>query len=126
MRFIETKSAPSAIGPYSQAVEVQGVLYCSGQIPIVPETGELILDDMKRATEQVLKNISAILAEAGLTKKNIVKTTVFLADMNSFSILNTAYETFFEDHKPARAAVEVSCLPKNVQVEIEGIAVLEK
>ena len=126
MKFIETKSAPSANGPYSQAVEVQGVLYCSGQIPIVPETGELILDDMKRATEQVLKNISAILAEAGLTKKNIVKTTVFLADMNSFSILNTAYETFFEDHKPARAAVEVSCLPKNVQVEIECIAVLEK
>ena len=123
MNFIATTNAPSAIGPYSQAVEANGTLYCSGQIPIVPETGELILDDMARATAQVLKNIEAILIEAGLSKKNIVKTSVFLSDMNSFSILNEVYEDFFENHKPARAAVEVSCLPKNVQVEIECIAV---
>ena len=123
MIYIQTDKAPSAVGPYSQAVEMNGVIYCSGQIPIVPETGDLLIGDVADATRQGLLNLTAVLAEAGLTLDNIVKTTVFLADMNSFAIMNGIYEEFFGDHRPARAAVEVAKLPKGVDVEIDCIAV---
>ncbi|MGW8265809.1 MAG: Rid family detoxifying hydrolase [Longimicrobiales bacterium] len=120
--FIETDAAPGAIGPYSQAVAVAGWLFCSGQIPIDPESGNLIEGDIGTQTDQVLKNLAAVLAAAGGTLANVVKTTVFLADMDDFAGMNEVYARHFGDHHPARAAVAVRTLPKNVSVEIEAIA----
>ncbi len=122
-KIISTKNAPAAVGPYSQAMEVNGTLYVSGQIPFVPETMVLVSEDIKEQTKQSLKNIEAIVKEAGYEKTDIVKCQIFLKDMNDFLIINEAYAEFFADHKPARCAVEVSRLPKDVKVEIDAICV---
>ncbi|MDW7668994.1 MAG: RidA family protein [Bacillota bacterium] len=123
MKFVETKNAPAAVGPYSQGVEANGTLYVSGQIPFVPETMTLVGETIQEQTKQSLKNIKAIVEEAGYKVENIVKCQVFLKDMNEFTYMNKVYEDFFEGHKPARCAVEVSRLPKDVRVEIDAICV---
>ncbi len=120
--FIKTDSAPGAIGPYSQAVSVDGWVFCSGQIPIDPETGDLLDGDIGEQTDLVLKNLSAVLSASGGSLSNVVKTTVFLEDMGDFAGMNEVYARHFGDHRPARAAVAVRTLPKNVSVEIEAIA----
>ena len=123
-RKIETENAPAAIGPYSQAVKAGDTLYISGQIPIVPETGEFSGSDIKSQTEQVLKNIQAILNEAGTDMSAVVKTTVLLKDMAFFADMNEVYATFFNGIYPARATYQVVALPKDALVEIEAVAVL--
>jgi 2-iminobutanoate/2-iminopropanoate deaminase len=120
--FVKTDQAPGAIGPYSQAVAVDGWLFCSGQIPMDPASGEVVEGDIGAQTDQVLRNLSAVLAAAGGTLSNVVKTTVFLADMGEFAGMNEVYARHFGEHRPARAAVAVRTLPKNVSVEIEAIA----
>ena len=122
LSFIKTDQAPGAIGPYSQAVAVDGWVFCSGQIPIDPASGDLVGGDIGAQTDLVLRNVAAVLAAAGGTLENVVKTTVFLADMNDFAGMNEVYARHFGDHRPARAAVAVRTLPKNVSVEIEVIA----
>jgi len=122
MKFIVTKKAPSAVGPYSQGVLVKDTLYVSGQIPFVPETMTLVSDDVRKQTKQSLLNILAIVEEAGLKKTDIVKCNVYMTNLSDFGAMNEVYAEFFGDHKPARAAVEVRRLPKDVQVEIEAIA----
>ncbi len=120
---IVTKYAPAAIGPYSQAIEANGMVFVSGQLPIDPATGEFAEGGVKELTTQSLTNMKNILEEAGLTMDNVVKTTVFLADMADFAEMNAAYTTFFSGTAPARSAVAVKTLPKNARVEIECIAV---
>ena len=120
--FVETDNAPGAIGPYSQAVAVDGWVYCSGQIPLDPSTGELVGGDIAAQTDLVLKNLAAVLEAAGGSLSNIVKTTVFLSDMGNFVGMNEVYARHFGDHRPARAAVAVRTLPKNVDVEIDAVA----
>lgn len=120
---ISTTQAPTAIGPYSQAVEAAGTVYVSGQLPINPATGQFAEGGIKELTSQSLTNIKNILAEAGLTMANVVKTSVFLADMNDFAEMNEVYAQFFEAPFPARSAVAVKTLPKNARIEIECIAV---
>ena len=122
MKVINTKNAPAAIGPYSQAIEVNGFVYTSGQLPINPETGEFAGSDIKSQTEQSLKNVKAILEEAGFTMQNVVKTTVFLADMADFAAMNEVYSSYFSEPYPARSAVAVKTLPKAALVEIECVA----
>lgn len=119
---VNTDKAPGAIGPYSQAVEVDGWVFCSGQLPVDPATGELVTGDIGAQTDMVLKNVSAVLEAAGASLNRVVKTTVFLADMGDFAGMNEVYARHFGDHRPARAAVAVRTLPKNVDVEIEAIA----
>ncbi len=119
---VSTDGAPGAIGPYSQAVSVDGWVFCSGQIPIDPVTGEIVAGDIGRQTDQVLKNLAAVLDSAGGSLARVVKTTVFLADMGDFAGMNEVYAQHFGDHRPARAAVAVKTLPKNVDVEIEAVA----
>jgi 2-iminobutanoate/2-iminopropanoate deaminase len=123
-KIIATKSAPEAIGPYSQAVEAGGFLFCSGQIPLNPATGEMVASSVADATRQVLENLKAVLAEAGLDMKNVVKTTVFLNDMNSFAEMNGVYAEYFSEQPPARATVQAARLPKDALVEIEAVALL--
>lgn len=123
LKVISTKDAPAAIGPYSQAIEANGMLFASGQIPIIPATGEIAQGDITVQAEQVMKNVGAILAAAGTTFENAVKTTCFLADMADFAPFNAVYEKYFTG-KPARSCVAVKQLPKNVLVEVEVIAVL--
>ena len=123
MKAINTKNAPAAIGPYSQAIEVNGFVYTSGQLPIDPATGEFAGSDIKSQAEQSLKNVKAILEEAGLTMKNVVKTTVFLADMADFAAMNEVYSTYFSEPYPARVAYQVAALPKGAMVEVDIIAV---
>ncbi len=120
---INTAAAPAAIGPYSQAIEANGIVFVSGQLPIDPATGAFAEGGIKELTRQSLTNMKAILAEAGLTMANVVKTTVFLADMADFAQMNEVYATFFEGVCPARSAVAVKTLPKEARVEIECIAV---
>lgn len=120
---IETTKAPAAIGPYSQAVEVNGMVFVSGQLPVDPATGEFVPGGIKELTHRSLTNIKNILAEEGLTMQHIVKTTVFLADINDFAEMNEVYATFFEGVAPARSAMAVKTLPKGARVEIECIAV---
>jgi 2-iminobutanoate/2-iminopropanoate deaminase len=120
--FVKTDNAPGAIGPYSQAVAVDGWVYCSGQIPLDPSTGELVEGDIAAQTDLVLKNLGAVLEAAGGSLSNIVKTTVFLSDMGNFVGMNEVYARHFGDHRPARAAVAVRTLPKNVDVEIDAVA----
>lgn len=120
---INTAAAPAAIGPYSQAIEANGIVFVSGQLPIDPATGAFAEGGIKELTRQSLTNMKAILAEAGLTMANVVKTTVFLADMADFAEMNEVYATFFEGVCPARSAVAVKTLPKEARVEIECIAV---
>lgn len=123
MKIINTPKAPAAIGPYSQAIKTNGFIFCSGQIPLIPESMELVEHDITKQTKQVLQNIDAVLKEAGSSKNNVVKTTIFLANFNDFTVVNEIYGQFFGQHKPARATVEVSRLPKDVLIEIECIAV---
>ncbi len=125
-RIISTSKAPSAVGPYSQAVEVNGILYISGQIPIDPATGKLIEGDIKDQTEQVLKNIGAILSEAGYNFSDVVKSTCLLADMSYFKDMNEIYATFYKENQPARAAFAVKGLPLAALIEIESIAIKQK
>ena len=120
---INTAAAPAAIGPYSQAIEAGGMVFVSGQLPIDPSTGAFAEGGIKELTRQSLSNMKAILAEAGLTMDNVVKTTVFLADMADFAEMNEVYASFFEGVCPARSAVAVKTLPKDARVEIECIAV---
>ena len=124
-KIISTDNAPKAIGPYSQAVEAGGFLFLSGQIPIVPATGEIVVGDVAIQTEQVLKNIEAVLAASGLSFEDVVKTTVFITDMNDFATINEVYAKAFAVNPPARSCVQVARLPKDVQVEIETIATLK-
>ena len=119
---INTAAAPAAIGPYSQAIETNGMVFVSGQLPIDPTTGAFAEGGIKELTRQSLTNMKAILAEAGLTMDNVVKTTVFLADMADFAEMNEVYASFFEGVCPARSAVAVKTLPKEARVEIECIA----
>ena len=119
---ISTTKAPAAIGPYSQAIEAGGMVFVSGQLPINPETGEFAEGGVKELTRQSLTNMQHILAEVGLTLDNVVKTTVFLADMSDFSAMNEVYAEFFSAPYPARSAVAVKTLPKGALVEIECIA----
>ncbi len=121
-KVISTKNAPAAIGPYSQAIESNGFLFVSGQIPVNPATAEIVEGEITEQTTQVFKNIKAILVEAGYTTENVVKTTVFLADMADFAAMNAVYAEQFTGAFPARSAVAVKTLPKNVLVEIETIA----
>ncbi|WP_294962099.1 RidA family protein [uncultured Flavobacterium sp.] len=123
-KIIFTEKAPAPIGPYNQAVLSGNTLYASGQIAIDPESGELITDNINDETTQVMKNIAAILEAAGMTFENVVKSTIFIMDMNNFGTINTVYGSYFnEKTAPARETVQVACLPKNVNVEISIIAV---
>lgn len=122
LRPVSTELAPEAIGPYSQAVVSDGWVFCSGQIPLDPETMELVEGDVQAQTEQVLVNLRAVLEAAGAGLDTVVKTTVFLADMEDFSAMNEVYARHFGDHRPARAAVAARDLPKFVDVEIECVA----
>jgi 2-iminobutanoate/2-iminopropanoate deaminase len=123
-QIINTDNAPKAIGPYSQAVKAGNMLFVSGQVPFVPETMEVVEGDVKAQTAQSLKNVKAILAEAGLDFSHVVKSTVFIKDMNEFGAINEVYAEYFGENKPARACVEVARLPRDVKVEIEVIAVI--
>lgn len=122
-KIIQTKNAPSPIGPYNQAVLAGGMLYLSGQIALDPSSGNLVLDSIETETHQVMKNIEAILSEAGLNFRHVVKTSIFLLDMNNFAKVNEVYGAYFTSDYPARETVQVSCLPKNVNVEISMIAI---
>ncbi|UOD34242.1 RidA family protein [Deferribacteraceae bacterium V6Fe1] len=123
MEFINTKNAPAAIGPYSQAVRVNNMLFVSGQIPINPQTGELVLTNIEDETKLVLNNMKNIIEHAGFSLTEVAKVTVFIKDMNNFAKINAIYEAFFGNHKPARAVVEVARLPKDVDIEIEAVCV---
>jgi 2-iminobutanoate/2-iminopropanoate deaminase len=123
METVSTENAPGAIGPYSQAVKTGNLVFCSGQIPIDPATSEFVSDDVAEQTEQVLKNLSAVLEAAGTSLNKVVKTTVFLADMNDFAAMNEIYARFFDTNKPARATVQAARLPRDARVEIECIAI---
>ena len=122
-KIISTPHAPAAIGPYSQAVLAGGVLYTAGQIAIVPETGELDLSNITAETHQVMKNLESVLSAAEMDFSNVAKCTIFLKDMNQYAEINAVYAQYFSDNPPAREAVQVSCLPKNVNVEISLVAV---
>ncbi|WP_068472553.1 RidA family protein [Saccharicrinis aurantiacus] len=122
-KIINTTNAPAAIGPYSQAIEVNGTLYISGQVPIVPATGKVIEGDITAQTEQVMKNIEAILSEAGYSFKDVIKSTCLLSDMANFKAMNEVYGKYYNENPPARAAFAVKELPLGVMVEIETIAI---
>ncbi|MBV8269434.1 MAG: RidA family protein [Planctomycetaceae bacterium] len=121
MNTIDTNAAPKAIGPYAQAIVVDGWLYSSGQIPLTPQ-GEMVADDIEAQTEQVFDNLAAVLAAAGASLAHVVKATVFVRDLNDFARLNAVYERRFAGHKPARSTVQAARLPRDVSVEIEVIA----
>ena len=123
MKIISTPLAPEAIGPYSQAIEANGTLYISGQIPLNPETMNVISDNITEQTHQCLKNIDAILHAAGYTLNHVVKCGIFLNDMTAFSEVNEIYGQYFNEQKPARSCVQVARLPRDVKIEIEAIAV---
>jgi 2-iminobutanoate/2-iminopropanoate deaminase len=123
MEFISTNRAPQAIGPYSQAVVVNGMVYTSGQIALTPE-GEMLCNDITGQTDQVLKNLQAVLQVCGSNLDKVVKCTIFLADMNDFATVNALYEKAFGTHKPVRSTVAVKSLPKNALVEIDAIALI--
>ena len=123
-KIIATPNAPAAIGPYSQGVQTAGgMVFVSGQLPFIPETGALLEGTVGEMTVQSMKNIQALLAEAGCTLADVVKTTIFLKDLNDFAEVNAAYATFFPENPPARACVQVAKLPRDAKVEIEAIAV---
>jgi 2-iminobutanoate/2-iminopropanoate deaminase len=123
---VATKNAPQAIGPYSQAVVANGFAFCSGQIPTDPETGEFVPGGIAEQTEQVLRNLSAVLEAAGSGLGLVVKTTVFLADMDDFAAMNEVYGRFFKEGPPARSTVEAARLPRGARVEIEAVALAGK
>jgi 2-iminobutanoate/2-iminopropanoate deaminase len=122
---IFTDQAPSAIGPYSQAIRSGNMIFCSGQIPIDPETGEFVQGGIAEQTEQVLKNLTAVLAAAGAELQDVVKTTVFLENMADFAAMNEVYSRYFGEVKPARSTVQAAQLPRNAKVEIECIAIVD-
>ena len=122
MKVVNTNKAPKAIGPYSQAIEANGLIITSGQLPIDPATGEFAPGGIKEQTRQSLTNAKAILEEAGIGPGNVMKTTVFLSDMNDFAAMNEVYAEFFSEPFPARSAIAVKTLPKNALVEVECIA----
>ncbi|HHX38030.1 MAG TPA: hypothetical protein GX717_08630 [Clostridiaceae bacterium] len=123
IRVISTNQAPGAIGPYSQAKEVNGLVYISGQLPIDPETGKMP-ESIAEQTTQCMKNVIAIVKAAGGTEKNLLRCELFIRDMASFGEINTAYAKFFEEDPPARAVVEVSALPKGAMIEIQAVAMI--
>ena len=120
--IVSTENAPGAIGPYSQAIKAGGMVFCSGQIPIDPLTGEFVSDIVGEQTEQVLRNLNEVLQAAGSSLDAVVKTTVFLSDMNDFAEMNEVYGRFFNENKPARATVQAARLPRDAKVEIDCIA----
>jgi 2-iminobutanoate/2-iminopropanoate deaminase len=122
-KVINTHNAPAPIGPYSQAIQAGDFVFVSGQVAINPATGNLVLDDIETETKQVMNNIKAILTEAGIGFGNIVKTSIFLTDMQNFAQVNEVYGTYFNDQFPARETIQVSALPKNVNVEISVTAI---
>lgn len=124
MKTISTANAPAAIGPYAQGIVVNNMFYSSGQIPLTA-SGELVDGDIEVQTHQVFENLKAVLAAAGSSLNQVVKTTVFMKDMNDFATMNEVYASHFGDHKPARSAVEVARLPKDVKIEIEVIALVK-
>lgn len=124
-QIIQTNNAPQAIGPYSQAVMANGTLYVSGQIPVVPVTGAIVSDTVEEQTRQVLENVKAVVEAAGLTLNDVVKTSVFIKNMDDFAVINGIYSEYFKENCPARACVEVARLPKDVLIEMEAIAVLQ-
>ncbi|GLC90390.1 RidA family protein [Lysinibacillus piscis] len=124
MNVVATTNAPAAIGPYSQGILVNGMFYSSGQIPLTA-TGELVEGDIVAQTNQVFANLKAVLKAAGTSLDNVVKTTVFVKDMNEFAAMNEVYASHFGEHKPARSTVEVARLPRDVKVEIEVIAIVK-
>ena len=121
-RTIQTERAPAAIGPYSQAIHIGDFLYTSGQIALDPESGIFLSGEIEEETEQTLKNISAILQAGGVNFENVIKTTVYLSDLNDFTRMNQVYEKYFSKNKPARACVQVAALPKGAKIEIDAIA----
>jgi 2-iminobutanoate/2-iminopropanoate deaminase len=125
-KIISTAEAPAAIGPYSQAVRVGSMIFCAGQVPLDPKTGQIVSDDIAEQTRRVLDNVAAILKSEQLTLAHVVKTTVFLADFGDFQKMNEVYATYFKDQPPARSTVGVSTLPKNARVEIEVIAIADE
>lgn len=122
-KIISTEKAPAAIGPYSQAIEVNNMVFTSGVIPIIPETGELVSGGIEEQANQAIGNLAALLAEAGVDMENVIKTTVFIKDMNDFTKVNEVYAKYFTTQFPARSCVEVARLPKDVLIEIEAIGV---
>lgn len=122
-QIISTEAAPKAIGPYSQAIIAGGFVFASGQIPIDPKTGEFVAGGIAEQTEQVLRNVSALLEAAGTSLDRVIKTTVFLADMNDFAAMNEVYGRFFKAEPPARSTVQAARLPRDARVEIEAIAI---
>jgi len=123
---IQTENAPAAIGPYSQAIKAGGFVFCSGQVAIDPQTGQFVAGGVAEQTEQVLKNLSAVLEAAGSSLDQVVKTTVFLADMKEFSAMNEVYARFFSEPPPARATVAAAGLPRDARVEIEAVALVSE
>ncbi|WP_458415259.1 2-iminobutanoate/2-iminopropanoate deaminase [Schinkia sp. CFF1] len=124
MKAVHTENAPAAIGPYSQGIVVNNLFYSSGQIPLTP-AGEMVTGDIEAQTHQVFANLKAVLAEAGASFETVIKTTVFIKDMNDFTRLNEVYGQYFSEHKPARSCVEVARLPKDALVEIEVVALVK-
>ncbi len=122
-KIISTADAPAAIGPYSQAVRVGSTLYCAGQIPLDPKTGQIVSPDITEQTKRVMLNIKAVLQAAGLSFDHVVKTTIFLTDFADFQTVNEIYGSHFKNNPPARSTVQVAALPKNARIEIEVIAV---
>ena len=122
LKYVHTDDAPAAIGPYSQAIVVDGWVFCSGQIPIDPSSGELSKGSVAEQTDLALRNLAAVLEEAGSSLQSVVKTTVVLSDMGTFAEMNEVYARHFGDHRPARAAVQAAALPKYCDVEIECVA----
>jgi 2-iminobutanoate/2-iminopropanoate deaminase len=121
-KIISTSDAPAAIGPYSQAIRSGNFIFCSGQIPLDPKSGEMVADDIGAQTRRVLDNISGLLKSEGLSLGDVVKTTIFLTDLGNFQIVNEIYGSYFNNQPPARSTVQVSALPKGAKIEIEVIA----
>ncbi|MBA3831338.1 MAG: RidA family protein [Chthoniobacterales bacterium] len=124
-KIVSTKDAPAAVGPYSQAIRSGSVLFCAGQIPLDPQTGQIVSDDISEQTRRVLENISAVLRAGNLNFGHVVKTTIFLTSMGDFQTVNEIYATYFKENPPARSTVAVSALPKGAKVEIEVIAMTD-
>jgi len=124
LKTVHTSAAPAAIGPYSQAIVVNNMVFTAGQIPLDPTSGELVGTEIAEQTTRVLQNLKAILEEAGASLQTVIKTTVFLADMSEFAAMNEVYAKFFGDHKPARSTVQAARLPRDVRVEIEAVALI--
>jgi 2-iminobutanoate/2-iminopropanoate deaminase len=123
LEIIFTENAPKAIGPYSQAVKANGFVYVSGQIPINPESGDLVKSGIQDEVHQVMKNLKAIVEKSGSSLSKVLKTTIYLKDMNDFDAVNKVYGEYFTEHKPARACVQVAKLPKDVSVEIDAVCI---